>query len=200
MNLESFLPFAIVLGLLAILVLIFLYEWIYRFSERTAQDVIPYLRSVNLEEIKSFFDPATETYLRLNSSPEEFRRTQWKRCHLALQYLGDLAHNARVFHEWGKYERARSRRMQDPGGRRASLELTVACAQCRICCLTVRMRIHLWLIKMTVLPFTAVPTFASLPRLGSVEMLSFYRQIKASAIQLGEGYGESYHQKLVHSI
>ncbi|HEY6970798.1 MAG TPA: hypothetical protein VJA94_16425 [Candidatus Angelobacter sp.] len=200
MNFESFLPFAILLGLLAVLAVIFLYEWVYRFSERTADDVIPYLRSINLEEMKSFFDPEAEKYLRLNSSPQEFRRAQWKRCHLALQYIGDLAHNARVFQEWGKYERTRSRRMQDSAARRTSLELTIACAQCRICAVAVRARIHYWLIKMAVLPFAAAPTFASLPRLGSVEMLSFYQQIKASAVQLGQAYGESYHQKLGHSI
>ena len=200
MNFESFLPFAILLGLLAVLAVIFLYEWVYRFSERTADDVIPYLRSINLDEMKSFFDPEAEKYLRHNSSPQEYKRTQWKRCHLALQSLGDLAHNARVFQEWGKYERTRSRRMQDRDARRTSLELTIACAQCRICAVTVRARIHYWLIKMAVLPFAAAPTFASLPRLGSVEMLSFYQRIKASAVQLGQAYGESYHQKLVHSI
>lgn len=170
------------------------------FSQRTAHDVIPYLRSVNLEEIKTLLDPATERYLRLNSSLQEFKRTQWKRCHLALQYVNDLAHNAKVFHEWGKYERNRSRTTRDTKVRRASLDLTVACAQCRICAVAVRMRIHLWMFKMTILPFSAPPTFASLPRMGSVEMVTYYEQIKASAIQLGQGYGENYHQKLAHVL
>jgi|SRR5215472_7305513 len=200
MSLESFLPFAILLGLLALLVIVFLYEWIYRFSERTAQDVIPYLRTINLEEVKTLFDLKTEKFLRLNSSPQEFKRAQWKRCHLALQYIGDLAHNAKVFQEWGKYERTRSRRKLDRDARRTSLELTIACAQCRICSVAVRLRIHFWLIRMAILPFAAIPSFASLPRMGSVEMLSFYQQIKASAIELGQAYGESYHEKLVHSI
>ena len=200
MSLESFLPFAILLGLLALLVVVFLYEWIYRFSERTAHDVIPYLRSVNLEEMKSFFDPATERFLRLNSSPQKFRRSQWKRCHLALQYISDLAHNAKVFQEWGKYERTRSHRTLDRDARRASLELTIACAQCRICAVAVRARLHFWLIKMAALPFAATPTFESLPRLGSIEMLSFYQQIKSSAVELGQAYGDNYRQKLAHSL
>ena len=102
-------------------------------SQRTAHDVIPYLRGVNLEEIKTLLDPATERYLRLNSTAQEFKRTQWKRCHLALQYVNDMAHNAKVFQEWGKYERNRSRTTRDSEIRRASLDLTVACAQCRIC-------------------------------------------------------------------
>src|SRR5690348_11554552 len=107
MHLESFLPFAILLGLLSILVVLFLYEWVYRFSERTATDVIPYLRAINLDEVTCLFDPAVERRLRLNLPPREFKRSQWKRCHLALQYIGDLAHNAKVFQEWSRYERMR---------------------------------------------------------------------------------------------
>jgi len=64
----------------------------------------------------------------------------------------------------------------------------------------VRIRIHLWLVKMVILPFGAPPTFASLSRLGSVEMLSYYEQIKAAAIVLSQGYGENYHQKLAHVL
>lgn len=200
MNLESFIPFAILLGLLAFLVIVFLYEWIYRFSERTAHDVIPYLRTINLEELKTLLDPATEKYLRLNSSLQEFRKAQWKRCHLALQYAGDLAHNAKVFQEWGKYERNRSRGTQDRDARRTSLDLTIACAQCRICALAVRIRIHFWMIRMAILPFSTPPTFASLARMGSVELLSYYQQVKMSAMELGQAYGENYHQKLEHVL
>src|SRR5215467_3526772 len=192
MNFESFLPFAILLVLLAVLAVIFLYEWVYRFSERTADDVIPYLRSINLEEMKSFFDPEAERYLRLNSSPQEFKRSQWKRCHLALQYIGDLAHNAKVFQEWSKYERTRSRHTLDRETRRTSLDLTIVCAQCRICAIAVRLRIYLGLMKMALLPFAAPPTFNSLPRMGSVEMVSFYRQIRTAAIILGQAYGQGY--------
>lgn len=200
MNLESFVPFAILLGLLALLVVVFLYEWIYRFSERTAHDVIPYLRSINLEEVKTLLDPANEIYLRMNSSRHEFRKAQWKRCHLALQYAGDLAHNAKVFQEWGKYERNRSRGTQDRDARRTSLDLTIACAQCRICALAIRMRIHFWMIRMAILPFSTPPTFSSLPRMGSVELLSYYQQIKTSAMELSQAYGENYHQKLEHVL
>ena len=200
MNLESFVPFAILLGLLIVLVTVFLYEWIYRFSERTAHDVIPYLRSINLEEVKVLLDPATERYLQLNSSPQEFKRSQWKRCHLALQYVSDLAHNAKVFQEWGKYERDRSRRTMDRETRRTSLDLTIACAQCRICAIAVRMRIHFWMVKMAVFPMGAPPSFVALPRSGSVEMLSYYEKIKTTAIELSQGYGDSYLEKLAHVL
>ena len=191
---------AIFLLPLTILFVIVLVVRLRAFSNRTAHDVIPYLRSINLEEVKALLDPVTESYLRLNSSRQEFKRSQWKRCHLALQYVSDLAHNAKVFQEWGKYERNRSRRTLDRDARRASLDLTIACAQCRICAVVVRMRIHFWIVKMAVLPFAAPPSFSSLPRMGSVELVSYYEQIKTSAIQLSQGYGENYHQKLAHVL
>jgi len=53
---------------------------------------------------------------------------------------------------------------------------------------------------MAILPFGEAPTFASLPRVGRVEMLSYYEQIKAAAIVLSQGYGENYHQKLAHVL
>lgn len=200
MHLGSFLPFAILLGLLSLFVLIFLYEWVYRFSERTATDVIPYLRAINLEEITSLFDSAEEHRLRLNLPPREFKKSQWKRCHLALQYVGDLAHNARVFQEWSKYERTRSHRTRDRETRRTSLDLTISCSQCRICAVAVRLRIYLGLMKMAVLPFAAAPSFTSLPRMGSVEMVTFYRQIRTAAIILGQAYGEKYQRNLAHVL
>ena len=200
MHLESFLPFAILLGLLSLLVLVFLYEWLYRFSDRTATDVIPYLRVIDLDEVASLFDPAAEKSLRLNLPPREFKRSQWKRCHLALQYIGDLAHNAKVFQEWSKYERTRSRRTMDRETRRTSLDLTISCSQCRICAIAVRLRIYLGLMKMALLPFTGPPTFNSLPRMGSVEMVTFYRQIRTAAIILGQAYGQAYQEKLAHVL
>jgi hypothetical protein len=200
MHLGSFIPFAILLGLLSLFVLIFLYEWVYRFSERTATDVIPYLRAINLEEITTLFDSAEENRLRINLPPREFKKSQWKRCHLALQYVGDLAHNSRVFQEWSKYERTRTRRTLDRETRRVSLDLTIACAQCRICAVAVRLRIYLGLMKMAVLPFAAAPSFTSLPRMGSREMVSLYQQIRTAAVVLGQAYGENYQQKLAHAL
>jgi hypothetical protein len=199
MTIGSFLPLAVLLGFFVILLAAFIYEWVYRFADRTAQDVIPYLRFVNLEEVASLFHPSTEKYLELNLSLAEFRKTQRKRCRLALQYAGNLAHNARIFQEWGKYERKRSRITRNSEVKRPSLELTIACAQCRICSLVVRLKIHLWLVRMAVLPFSTPPAFASLSRLGSVEMLSFYEKIKSAAQDLGRAYGDTYRDQLAHA-
>lgn len=200
MNFETLIPLAALLGLFCLFTLRFLYEWIYRFAERTAQDLIPYLQKIDLEEIRSLFDPQGEAYLQANLSPREFRKSQWKRCRLAQQYVRNMAHNARVIQEWAKFERGRSRKTHDTKIRRASLELTIVCAQCRICAVVMKLQLHWWLLKMSFLPFLAPPSFHSLMRLGSMEMVSFYEKIRKKAGQIGAAYGENYQERLTQSI
>lgn len=200
MNLETLIPFAALLGLFGLFAVRFLYEWIYRFTDRTAQDLIPYLQKIDLSEIRSLFDPQEEQYLKLNVPPREFRKIQWKRCRLAQQYVRNLAHNARVIQEWGKFERNRSRKTQDAGVRRTSLELTIVCAQCRICAVIMKLQLHWWLVKMSVLPFLAPPSFQSLLQCGSMEMVSFYEKIRKKAGDIGAVYGENYKARLTQVI
>ncbi|HWZ43046.1 MAG TPA: hypothetical protein VNW97_06195 [Candidatus Saccharimonadales bacterium] len=200
MHLETLIPFAALLGLFGLFVVRFLYEWIYGFSDRTSQDLIPYLQKIDLSEVRSLFDPQDERYFQLNVSLREFKRIQWKRCRLAQQYVRNLAHNARVIQEWGRFERNRSRKTLDSGVRRASLELTIVCAQCRICAVILQLQLHWWLLKMSILPFTAPPSFRFLLRLGSMEILSFYEKIRNKAGEIGESYGENYKARLAQVI
>jgi hypothetical protein len=196
MRLETLIPFAVLLGLFSLFVVRFLYEWIYRFADRTAQDLIPYLQKIDLSEVKSLFDPREEKYLQLNLEAREFRKAQWKRFRLAQQYVRNLAHNARVIQEWGKFERNRSRKTQDADIRRASLELTIVCAQCRICAVILQLQLHWWLLKMRFLPFLAPPSFQSLIQMGSMEIISFYEKIRKRAGDIGGAYGENYQARL----
>jgi hypothetical protein len=200
MNLGLFLPFAALLGLFGLLAIRFLYEWIYRFAERTAQDVIPYIQRVDLAEIRALFDPEEEKYLKLNLSAREFRKTQWKRFRLAQQYARNLTNNARVIQEWGKFERARSRKTLNTGVSRTSLELNILCAQCRICALVVQLHLHWWLVKMALLPLAAPPSFQSLVSMGSLEMVSFYEKMRKRAGDIGGSYGESYQSRLTQVL
>lgn len=200
MRIETFLPFAVLLGLFALLAVRYLYDWIYRFAERTAQDVVPYLQKIDLSAVRNLFDPQEEKYLKLNIPEREFRKSQWKRFRLAQQYVSTLSHNARVIQEWSKFERVRSLKTMDTTVRRASLELNIVCAQCRICGVIVRLQLHVWLLKMAVLPFLDPPSFQSLVSLGSMEMVSFYEKIRRCAFEVGGAYGDHYQTDLARVI
>jgi RNA-binding protein YlmH len=67
-----------------------------KFPRRTLDDVTPYLRPAELQEIQELLDPAQEVNFRLHLSPEEFRRWQRKRIHLMREYLLRMSHNALV--------------------------------------------------------------------------------------------------------
>jgi hypothetical protein len=200
MSLGLFLSLAALLGSFGLIAAWFLYEWIYRFAERTAQDVIPYLQKIDLAEVRSLFDPEQEKFLKLNLSLREFAKTQWKRCRLAQQYARNLAHNARVIQEWSKFERSRSRKTMNTMVRRSSLELNIICAQCRICSVVVRLQLHWWLLKMALLPMIAPPSFQALISKGSLEMVSFYEKMRKTAVSVGRIYGESYSDRLEQSV
>ena len=75
-----------------------------KFPRRTLDDVTPYLRPAELEEIQDLLDPAQEVNFRLRLSPDEFRRWQRKRIHLMREYLLRMSHNALVLIEWGNLE------------------------------------------------------------------------------------------------
>ena len=61
---------------------------------------------------------------------QQFKRTQWKRIKLTLQYLRDLGENAAILYAWGKYERKLSIRFPDPERKRASVDLITASFNC----------------------------------------------------------------------
>ena len=53
---------------------------------------------------------------------------------------------------------------------------------------------------MALFPFLPTPNFAVLLRLGSAELLDFYQQTKAVALELAQAYGAEYHARLAQSL
>ncbi|SRR5258708_31981794 len=188
------------LGFLFISLLVVLYLRIYRFSDRTAYDVAAYLRPVDLEQVRDLLSPEPEQYLRLNLAAAQFKTLQRKRIHLGLEHIGRLAHNAGVLRGWGRYELRRGQRTRDRKARRASRELVSAGVQCQILGLVLRLKLHVWLFRMALFPFLPAPRFASLLRLGSVDLPAFYEKTKAAATELSRIYGPEYHERLVQVL
>ena len=177
-------------------VLFFVRRFIYGFSERTLRDVVPFIRRLILEDLQNLLHPEVEDHLRTTVSKQQFKRTQWKRITLTLQYLGDLGENVAIFHGWGKYERKLSIRFPDPERKRASVELITACIQTRFCVFRMRLTLHWWLIRMAFLPFLPPPSFKQLERRGSFDVFVFYEQAKRAAGELSMAYGQQFYEEL----
>lgn len=199
MTLSAFLHGLLYL-LLVVALLVILKRYVYGFSERTLKDALPFLRRIILEDLENLLHPEVEQYIRENYSYAEFKKTQWKRIRLALQYLADLGGNAKVFQSWGRYERRLSRRYPDLERKRASLELITACVQVRICVLSLSLRLHCWMLRMAFVPFLPPPSFASVQRSGGIDIFVFYARVKAAAGRLGQPYGENMLNQLLKGL
>ncbi len=177
-----------------------LHRYIYGFSERTLRDVFPFMRRLVLEDLLNLLHPEVEEHIRSTSSKQQFRRMQWKRIRLALQYLGDLSENAKVLHAWGKYERSLSLKYPDAERKRVSLELITACVQSRMCAFFITSRLHWWLIRMAFFPFLPPPSFKKLQERGSFVLFDFYEQVKTAAGELSQAYGDAFYEQLLQVI
>ena len=181
------LPFGVVL----------LLRYVFRFShKRPPNQVVDYLRGVDPDDVGHLLDPATEHYLRLNMSKEQFRKEQRHRLRLALEYIGRLAHNGLIVAEWGQYELKRNRRNPLVEEQETCLDLVSASLQVRMCGFVLRARIKLWLIGMALLPFLAPPSVEKLTALGSTDLLEFYCAMTCAAVQLSQAYGGPFHKEM----
>lgn len=180
--------------------LVLLHRRIYRFSRRPPGQVIAYLRAVSLEEVGHLLDPVAEQYMRLNLSKKQFRKEQRNRMWLALEYLGRLSHNALVMAEWGHYEMRRTRRTRIAQDHDNATELLSASIQVRMCSFALRATIHVWLVRVALLPFLRPPSVARLIDAGSTDLLEFYRKMKDAAAQLSRSYGDLYHAQMAEAL
>jgi hypothetical protein len=184
----------------AVLFAAILRRYIYDFTERTLKEVFPFLRRLVLDDLQNLLHPEVEDHIQTSVSQQQFRTMQWKRIRLALQYLGDLAENAKVFQTWAKYERRLSLKFPDPERKQASRELMTACIQTRMCVFRMTCRLHWWLIRMAFLPFLCPPSFKTLQQLGSFDLFVFYGQLKKAAGELSLAYGEKFYDDLLQLI
>ncbi len=177
-----------------------IYGWLCGFSDRTANDVLAFLVEVDMELVYGTFHPEAEANLRKTLPAQEFRTVQWKRFHLAIHYCNKLSHNARVFQDWTSYERKQSWDEMACVVQKTVQELRIACMQCRLSAFAIRARLRWWLVRAALLPFLPLPSFESLLRLGSADMISFYEKAKQQAELFSLAYGDEYHEKLVQAL
>jgi hypothetical protein len=194
------LPHAIIYLLSVAFAVVMLRRFIYGFSERTLRDVIAFIRRLVLEDLQNLLHPEVEDHLRTTISQHQFKRTQWKRIRLTLQYLRDLGENAATLYAWGKYERKLSIRFPDPERKRASVDLITASVQLRFCAFRMRVTLHCWLIRMAFLPFLDPPSFRRLERNGSFDVFLFYDQVKRAAGELSMAYGQRFYDELLQVL
>lgn len=177
-----------------------LYRRIYWVGDRTAEEVLLFLRPLDVLQVQDLFASGEERYLRLNLTPRQFRRAQRNRITLALEYIRRISHNALILQQWGMYEVSRARASANRDSAHLSAGVINTSVHCRMSSFVLRMRLHTWLFRVALLPFTAPPSFEVLSNFGSADLLEFYTKLRIAAVELGYYYGEPHQLKLVESL
>ena len=144
--------------------------------QRDVDDVVPFLRPVDISMAEWLLDPAAEFELRWNLSPRLFRQAQRKRMRLYLEVIRRMANNAKLL---AKYAEAEAHRC-DPC--RVGLVSAVQdkAIEMRAYVLMAGIDLLLWLpLHSKMLPNR--PALARLRREGDIDGLQTYNALKAAA-------------------
>ncbi|HEX3092355.1 MAG TPA: hypothetical protein VHW72_07020 [Candidatus Angelobacter sp.] len=164
---------------------------IYRFRNRTENDVAPFLVHVDLNELSDLVDNLTEERLRYDLTPREFRLEQLVRLRLLQEYTRWMRHNADILQEWGEYGFNRRRYAEEDGIRSHSLELIKSCREFRYGARAVQLHLHLWFIRMKFFPARPAPMLSHARQVDdSFDLLFAYQGIRIAAEYLSLAYGD----------
>jgi hypothetical protein len=194
----------IVIVLVGILLLFAIYtatQFLGRFPKRTVDDVTPFLRPAEPEELELLLDPAQEVAFRMRMSPKEFGDWQRKRIHLMREYLLRMSHNALVLIEWGNMETLKDE--QEPASSKQLLaqELVQAATEFRLYSFLALAKLKLWLVLPAPFKFLLpAPSLPSLRKLFGIDALGSYQRLKAAASGLSLAYNNHFHTELLERL
>jgi hypothetical protein len=191
----------IVAALATLFVLRILLRRVYRFRNRTEDDVVPFLLAVDLAELSYLVDNFTEERLRYDLTPGEFRKEQLVRLRLLQEYTRRMRHNADILQEWGEYGFNRRRYADEDGIRSHSLELIRSCREFRYAARAVQLQLHLWFIEMKFFPARPAPMLSQVRHLDdSYDLLFAYQGIRIAAEYLSRAYGDDCYHDLAEVL
>lgn len=174
-----------------------LYKRIFRYADRTIDDVAPMLREVKLGDLSELLDSHQEEMLRLNLSEQQFRKTQKKRVRRLLEHLERMTHNTGIIWEWARYERKRSWVAGDKDHEQLTEDLIHTCIEVVGGSRAIQLQLRLWLLKNAGLPKMPELSLASLRGIEAFDLLDSYDQLRGIALALSTMiYGDAYFEQL----
>jgi len=193
----------ITIFLVGILLLFAIYTAIQfrgKFPKRTIEDVTPFLRPAEHEELESLLDPAQEANFRMRMSAQEFADWQRRRIHLLREYLLRMSHNALVLIEWGNMETTGTGSDAETVIQRQLLvkELVQAATEFRLYSMLALAKLKVWLVLPS--PFSLLlpsPSLPSMRRVFGIDALGSYQRLKTAASGLSLAHGLQFHDELL---
>lgn len=196
----------ITIFLVGILLLFAIYTAIQfrgKYPKRTIEDVTPFLRPAEHDELESLLDPAQETNFRLRMSPQEFADWQRRRIHLLREYLLRMSHNALVLIEWGNMETAQTGNDAEAFRHRQLMakELVQAATEFRLYSMLALVQLKLWLVLPV--PFSLLlpsPSLPSMRHIFGIDALGSYQRLKTAASGLSMVHGLHFRDALLERL
>jgi hypothetical protein len=196
----------ITIFLVGILLLVAIYTAIQfrgKFPKRTIEDVTPFLRPAEQDELESLLDPAQETNFRIRMSAQEFAEWQRRRIHLLREYLLRMSHNALVLIEWGNMEVAETGNDAEDVLQRQLLakELVQAATEFRLYSVLALVKLKLWLVLPS--PFSLLlpsPSLPSMRHVFGIDALGSYERLRAAAGGLSLAHSRHFHDELLERL
>jgi len=174
-----------------------------KFPQRTIEDVTPFLRPAEFQELESLLDPGQEASFRIRMAPHEFAEWQRRRIHLLREYLLRMCHNSLVLIEWGNMESLLPAKDAALGEERQlfAQELVQAATEFRLYSILALAKLKFWLILPSTLSLLLPsPSLPSLRHLFGIDALGSYQRLKTAASGLSLAYSASFHQQLVERL
>ena len=192
----SILTFALVTAVAFTFLAVTFHIW-RRFPKRSADDLIPLLQAISLEEVSKLFDPREEAHLRAEMSEKDFRVLQRKRLYVADEYLQRMAHNAALLAEWANAELYR----EHPLSQELASELHQRALNVRVYAFFTRFKLNLWLIlrleSARLLPAAHVADFREC---AGIQGLRAYDNLKTAAGSLFLHFGHTGFEHLMQNL
>lgn len=187
-------------GILLIVAVYTAVQYRGKFPKRTIEDVTPFLRPAEHDELESLLDPAQETNFRIRMSPQEFQDWQRRRIHLLREYLLRMSHNALVLIEWGNMETATTGNDAETVRQRQLMaqELVQSATEFRLYSFIALVKLKVWLVMPS--PFSLLLPSPSLPAMRHVfgiDALGSYERLRTAASSLGLAHGLHFHDELL---
>lgn len=174
-----------------------------KYPKRTIEDVTPFLRPAEHDELESLLDPAQETNFRLRMSPQEFSEWQRRRIHLLREYLLRMSHNALVLIEWGNMETSEAGNDTEAFRQRQLMakELVQAATEFRLYSMLALAKLKLWLVLPS--PFSLLlpsPSLPSMRHVFGIDALGSYQRLRAAAGGLSLAHSHHFHTELLERL
>jgi hypothetical protein len=175
-----------------------------RFKDRTLDDVVEFLIYPEHEQSRTVFDPELEQELRFLKVRRNFRRTQRRRLDLIRKYFRTLFHDMRVVVEWAdtEWNDMLYLHAEDEYDAETHDLMRLVRKKGKLFCFLVLLRLaHIWFsilfLRLGILP---IPSITRLYKVGNVDLLKLYDQVKAAAAQWGGTCDEEFGQQIMQRM